>query len=328
MTNPFIERTRITRPEHFAGRWAELSLIFERLEHQRPVLLFGGPGIGKSSILTHLMQSAAATLEEPALRAYYLDLAVLADAADVYQLVTQALGERGDTSAALEVALTVANIPLLLCLDNAQHAIAAGWGEPLLDTLARMVRGHDLLLVAALEGPPPTLSERFAMVTIGAFATVEVGLLADAYLDGTGVSFAPAELRDLTVLSAAHPAYLQRAAYHLFESKRQPGYDWRAAYLQEAREQPVPGAPLPPQVFEGAAAGRFAESAYSDSDGALQHAPPTLPIPAIEPGLLLVAPLLLGLLCYLLTRNAALALLIAAASCGALLFLRSNWRKQ
>ena len=49
--NPFIERGRITDPGRFAGRWSELSLIFERLEASRPVLISGPPGIGKSSLL-------------------------------------------------------------------------------------------------------------------------------------------------------------------------------------------------------------------------------------------------------------------------------------
>ena len=74
LTNPFTERGRITHPERFAGRWAELSLIFERLEAARPVLLAGPPGIGKSSLLTHISQSASVNLELPELRSYYLDL--------------------------------------------------------------------------------------------------------------------------------------------------------------------------------------------------------------------------------------------------------------
>jgi hypothetical protein len=44
---------------------------------------------------------------------------------------------------------------------------------------------------------------------------------------------------------------LQRAAFHLFISHTQPGYDWRSAYQEEVQDRPVPGAPLPPGVFEG-----------------------------------------------------------------------------
>ena len=35
--NPFTERGRITDPSRFAGRWSELSLLFERLESSRPL---------------------------------------------------------------------------------------------------------------------------------------------------------------------------------------------------------------------------------------------------------------------------------------------------
>ncbi|HEX5688747.1 MAG TPA: ATP-binding protein, partial [Roseiflexaceae bacterium] len=239
--NPFTERGRITDPERFAGRWAELSLIFERLEAGRPVLVAGSPGIGKSSLLTHITQSAAVNLELPELRAYYLNVSGATEAADVYRTVIEALGERGDTPAALEVALVSAGDPLLLCLDNAQVAIAAGWGAALLESLARAVRGGALALVVAVEGSAPTLSERFATVSLGALAGTEVRLLIEAYLDETDVSFSPAELREIADLSAGHPAYVQRAAFHLFQSKIDPGIDWRAAYLAEARSRPIPG---------------------------------------------------------------------------------------
>src|SRR5215471_14899870 len=101
--NPFTQRGRITDPERFAGRWAELSLIFERLEAGRPVLIAGPPGIGKSSLLSHITQSAAVNLELTELRAFYLDLASAEGADQVYRTVVEALGEGGDTSAALEV---------------------------------------------------------------------------------------------------------------------------------------------------------------------------------------------------------------------------------
>jgi hypothetical protein len=140
--------------------------------------------------------------------------------------------------------------PVLLCLDDAHRALDAGWGDTLLNTLARIARGGRLILVVALAGEAPLLSERFAGVRLGAFAPAEVRLFAETYLEGTGISFTPAELRLLSNLSAGHPAYLQRAAYHLFESRRD-GRDWRAHFLVEARERPIPGAPLPPEAFEG-----------------------------------------------------------------------------
>src|SRR5437868_1188919 len=165
LTSPFTERGRITDAAHFAGRWSELSLIFERLEAGRPVLLAGPPGVGKSSLLTHIVQSAAVNLELPELRAYYLSLIGATGAADVYRVVVAALRGRGDTLAALEVALVAADGPVLLCLDDAQTAIAAGWGEGLLEALARVVRGGHLLLVAAMAGAPPLFSEPFATIS-------------------------------------------------------------------------------------------------------------------------------------------------------------------
>ena len=280
--NPFIERDRITNPQRFAGRWRELSIIFDRLETHRPVLITGSPAIGKSSLLTHIVQSAAIAMEQLDLRAYYVDLAVLTSEVDFYELVVKALQNRGNTAAALEVALLTVDGPVLLCLDNADAAITAGWGELLLERLVRMVRsrrarrvgdaaqqgndGVSLMLVAAVTGPAPQLSEPFAALNLGAFAPAEVRLVAEAYLDSADVAFSPEDLHNLADLSARHPAYLQRAAFHLFQAKIQPGYDWRAAYRQEVRERPIPGAALPPSMFESERGA--SESILADDDQA------------------------------------------------------------
>jgi hypothetical protein len=326
-TNPFTQRGRITDVRRFAGRWAELSLIFERLEAGRPVLIAGPPGIGKSSLLTHIVQSAAVNLELPELRAYYLDLAGAESAAQVYRTIAEALGERGDTQAALEVALVASGDPVLLCLDNAQAPIAADWGQGLLEALARVMRGGGLSLVVAVEGSAPQLSERFATISLGALAQTEVRLLMEAYLDDQGISFTPAELRAVADLSAGYPAYVQRAAYHLFQSKIDPSVDWRVAYLVEARDRPVPGAPLPPAVFEGQSQGRVAQSGYSGEQYAgAGQAPRQLPlpeIPAVFPFLilLLVALVALGLGCGL-----PLALLVGAVAAAGVVLWQRRWR--
>ncbi len=323
LTNPFTERGRITNPQRFAGRWAELSLIFERLEAGRPVLVAGPPGIGKSSLLTHIVQSAAVNLEQPELRAYYLDLANAAGAGQVYGTIAAALGERGDTPAALEVALLAAGDPALLCLDNAQKPIAAGWGEGLLEALARIARGGGLLLVVAVAGPVPQLSERIAAISLGALAPTEVRLLVEAYLDDSGVSFTPAELRAIADLSAGHPTYVQRAAYHLFQSKIDPSVDWRTAYLVEARERPVPGAPLPPAVFEGQGQGRVAQSSYGGEQYAgAGQVPQQLPLPETPAVLPFVLPLLVALLALALGASLPLVLLAGVVAAVAIILWR------
>jgi hypothetical protein len=315
--NPFTERGRITDPSRFAGRWSELSLLFERMEAGRPVLVVGSPGIGKSSLLTHVTQAAAVNLEMPDLRAYYLDLRRAEGADEIYRTVVTALGQSGDTLAVLELALLEARTPVLLCLDNAQGPLAAGWGVALLEALARVGRGVALFLVVATEGTPPLLSEPFAIIRLGALAQTEVRLLVEAYLDDDQIAFTPSELRQLIELSAAHPAYVQRAAYHLYQSKLDPSIDWRAAYLLEARERPVPGAPLPPAIFEGRRQDSVGQSAYGEVAGEqTPTGPGQLPIPDAAPILILLAALIPALLAYLLSGRILLAL--AAAIVGAL----------
>jgi hypothetical protein len=336
--NPFTERTRITDPNRFTGRWRELGMVFERLENRRPVLITGAPGVGKSSLLTHVHQSAAAVLELPDLASFFLDLAVLPDAAAVYGLLTRAMGFRGDTLADLENALARLRRTVVVCLDNADGAIAAGWGEDLLERLARLARRSvpldpdgiappgaglfDLGLIAAAGAEAPPLSEPFAQVRLGAIAASEVRLLTEAYLDETGVEFTARELRELAELSAGHPAYLQRAAFHLFEARQNPGYRWRAAYLAEARERPVPGAPLPPEVFRGEGDSARDEGAAVSLEEGEERTPPEQ-MALGRPGDLLaaVAPLVVALLVLQLGGGwaVALAVLVAGYAVGWLL---------
>lgn len=272
--NPFTERGRIVDPARFTGRWREVGMVFDGLERRRPVLLSGAPGAGKSSLLTHVAQSAGAVLELPDLDAMFLDLAVLPDAETAYGLVGRELRGRTTTSLELEELLVRFGHPVLICLDGADAALAAGWGEGLLERLARIARRstpaleegerllpgtHDLMLVTAAGGAPPALGEPFVGVRLGALPPTEVRLLAEAYLDEGEVAFSGDELRALGELSAGHPAYLQRAAFHLYEAHTRPGYNWRSAYLAEARERPIIGAPLPAEVFRREEGGEESE---------------------------------------------------------------------
>lgn len=341
--NPFTQRARITDPAYFTGRWREVSQVFERIERRRPAMVCGPPGIGKSSLITHIAQSAGAVLEIPDLLAWYLDLALLPDATTVYRLLIRELGAAGSNEADLEAALGRARRTVLVCLDGAEAAVAAGWGADLLERLARIARrsvptypgglaspgegSHDLLLVAAAGGAAPGLSEPFGTIGLGAVSPAEVRLFTEAYLDETGVSFSPSELRELAALSNGHPAYLQRAAFHLFEAHTRPGYGWRAAYLREAQERPVPGAPLPPAIFAGEEAdpedSSFGELAEGEAPRPRRQA-----MEIAEPGSLIAAGLPLVLALFVLALGAgwpiALAVLIGGYGVVALVVRRQG----
>jgi hypothetical protein len=341
--NPFTQRERITDPERFAGRWREVGMVFERIEARRPVLLTGARGTGKSSLLTHVGQSAGAVLEDPTLEALYLDVALLPDAATVYRLIASALGGRGDSLEAVEAALSRVGRTVLVCLDHTEAAVAAGWGAELLERMARLARRSipgeagglaprgegvfDLLLVAAGGATAPELSEPFAQVRLGAFAPAEVRLFAEAYLDATGVAFTAAELREAAAISAGHPAYLQRAMFHLFEARGRPDYDWRAAYLAEAREQPVPGAPLPPEAFVGQG-----DAVRDEGRGGDLTTRPAPALPAAPPGgdlgglLNAALPLVLALIALQILGNWFVALVVLVAGYGVVAALARRGR--
>jgi hypothetical protein len=335
--NPFTERSRIKDPARFTGRWREVGMTFEGLERRRPVLIVGSPGTGKSSLLTHVAQSAGAVLELPDLDALYLDLAVLPDAAAVYRLAARALQGRAETAYELEEALVGFGHPVLLCLDGADAAVAAGWGEDLLERLARIARrsipalddepmlagSHDLMLVATAGATAPVLGEPFREVRLGALPAAEVRLLTDAYLGEDEASFTQQELRALGVLSAGHPAYLQRAAYHLYEARLQPDYDWRAAYLAEANEQPIAGAPLPPEVFQGEEALQREESRLGeDADEPTRRSVERSPGFEIRAFLEVLLPLVAGLLTFQFSGNWVAALAVLGVGYGVVVVVR------
>ncbi len=337
--NPFTPRGRIVDPTNFIGRWGELSVIFDQLAAGQPVIVSGMPAVGKSSLLTHIAQSAAINLERPDLRGYYLDMAVLPNAATCYKLMTRALGGSGDSPAALEVALLATSDPAVFCFDNAGAAIEAGWGGDLLERVGAMARtslqpraatplpieyrpadanrlaGYEfrMYVVAAMVGTPPPLGARFRGVGLGAMTMSEVRLLTEAYLDDTGVRFSAHDVRDLADVSLGHPAYLQRAAYHMYIGYTQPGYDWRAAYLAEARETPIVGAPLPPPVFDGERVS-WAQSAYGFEAHAAYFVPRKLELGDSNEPLRVFAPPLVALATYVVSNNVwlALAALLAA----------------
>jgi len=156
----------------------------------------------------------------------------------------------------------------------------------------------------------------------------EVRLLVDTYLDSGEITFTPAEVRQLIELSAAHPAYVQRAAFHLFQSKLDPSVDWRTAYLVEARSRPIPGAPLPPAIFEGQPRDLAEQSSYGEvADARAATGPQQLALPEARPVLALIVPLLIVTLLFLLTGNWTIALVAAVAGLvAAALWLRPRAR--
>jgi hypothetical protein len=325
VANPFTEHGRITNPERFVGRWRELSLIFDQIDARKPVMVAGVGGIGRSSLLTHIVQSASTVLEQPTLEAIYVDMAVLPNSEAFFSMLTEALGNSGAQASAFEFALLEQGVPVLLALDNAQHAIEAGWGDYALESLARIERRStptpsyaietrtgaiDLIVVVAVRGSAIPLSEPFVQLTLGAFASSEVRLLAEAYLFETGVSFEPRELNELWEMSKGHPAYLQRAAFHLYRAKTEAGYDWRAAYRAELRENPLPDAPLPPGVFEGGNHSSY-EGVYEDE--VLGKEGPKLDmrsVSGVDTILGLGLSIAAGLLAWQLSTNLALGALV------------------
>ncbi len=315
--NPFTPRDRITDPQQFIGRWVELSQVFDALDARRPALLYGGARIGRSSLLSHLVAAAPANLDDPTMRAYYLDVARADSASHVYTTLTRALRSSGDTTAALDVAVIEAGARVLIALDNLDAALAAGWGSDMLEALARIARSGTLLVTGACRTVPPPLSEPVMPIRIGAFSKADLALLTDAYLGEGPIRFTPEDRRAVAQLTALHPAAVQIASFHLFRTKTEPEYDWRAAARAEASNLGVPTQAADAPAFLGERGVGHPLDGTAGTRGGPQTSPQTIVISAVMPLLLLCAVIALVLL--LLSNNLLLALLVGGG--GALLVL-------
>ncbi|NJN18151.1 MAG: hypothetical protein HC822_18740 [Oscillochloris sp.] len=134
---------------------------------------------------------------------------------------------------------------------------------------------YDLMLVAAAGREAPAVGEPLAPVTVGAVSASEVRLFAEAYLESGEVQFSSEEIRQLHRLSGGHAGYLQRAAFHLYRAHQEPGYNWRAAFAREARDQPIIGAALPPEAFQGEP-GEGSEHIIAEASHDTHNLPPLL----------------------------------------------------
>ena len=168
----------------FVGREQETEACLALLRESRILTLTGAGGCGKTRLALHVAESF---LEGSAQPAWFADLAPLHDGARVLQTVSDSVGAKGDSEAALAAALSaaLAGGAGLLILDNCEHVLQAcvDLAGPLLSECPGLRLVATSREALALHGEqtypvaPLGLPDRRARVTARSVSTCESGRL-------------------------------------------------------------------------------------------------------------------------------------------------------
>jgi hypothetical protein len=224
--NPFGITGRITKAADFFDREELLRLVFEELTKGCNLSLVGEPQIGKSSILWMVYQWGAERLKPPPDGIIYLDLQTIHDENAFFEELCYETGVPTERKNSL--ARELRGRRYILCLDEMEvltdeecfpprvrsklRGLSDGADAPFkLVTASRSSLAQLFPDSPKMRSPldiPPTNVLPFSR-------EVAENFLKDR-LNGTGITFTPAEIDDLLEQSGCYPAKLQRAAADLF----------------------------------------------------------------------------------------------------------------
>lgn len=254
--SPFFNRHRITDPTYFFGRQRELERLYSAIATHQCVSVVGERKLGKSSLLTHLMDPAALRAFEfdPAQFLFiYFDLESLASArrddfwaelldpiatrlpnADLAQLVRRQL-DVGDlrflTARRLLRRIADSGLQLVLMLDEFESLARNAQFEPDFYGELRSLAGElGIVILTASKRSlydltyehASTLSSPFFNI----FSELPIGLMTDADARSillnlsakAGAPFCADEARFAIDLAGPHPFFVQVAGQHLFDT--------------------------------------------------------------------------------------------------------------
>ncbi len=180
--NLFYVSGRITDPAHFSGREREIRKIRTELRKWNSVSIVGPSGIGKSSLLYYLYQTAPDWF--PNTRTVFLDLQSVLDEADFCAEILRALGKEGHTLRQLKRALQVGN--LLLLLDEIEKLTDSNFSTRLHDLLRSLAQEPHVAICVTSQRPlaevfpnraVSSLHNVFVEVTLEPFGNAEAQTL-------------------------------------------------------------------------------------------------------------------------------------------------------
>ncbi|GIV96679.1 MAG: hypothetical protein KatS3mg057_1336 [Herpetosiphonaceae bacterium] len=223
----------MTDPAGFIGREREVVDLVAMLNDNRSLALVGPSGIGKSSLLIHLLHVGPVLLNRPS-ESVLLDLASVKTPADLYRPMLQALGLEGDDE--LSIATGLQDRHLLVGLDNLERA-GPGLNRVVRSALRAHVQSGQLQIIIASDVPladtAPDLSADLVEVRVGPMPEREARALAEEMLARADEEASAAEIGLLVAVAGGHPARLRRAVELWLRSERGASFDWQRTFREE-----------------------------------------------------------------------------------------------
>lgn len=231
--NPFGAKGRITNPDDFFDREELLRQIFEELNKGVNISLVGDSAVGKSSLLWKICQQGTASKiphsVENLVRAdfLYFNVEIVDNEDEFYDALCDKLGLASCRGYTLTRALQGKRY--VLCIDEVEKMAWEGFTIKVRSHLRGLADGPEapLKLVIASRSPlarlfpdSPELDSPLAgichQLDVTPFAPDVARTFLTERLQGTGITFTPAQMDTLIHETSGHPARLQEAAARLY----------------------------------------------------------------------------------------------------------------
>lgn len=227
--NPFLQRGVLDKLEEIYGRDRELRQVFEFLNSGTSVALVGCGGMGTSSLLRAIEQTALKEL--PHRKPVYLNMREILNLEDYYQTLAAEIGIAAETKFQFQRELKQQRV--LLLLDEVEQLRENWFDDGVRNQLRAWANAGErspLRLVVAAHRPLTELFEDSGMDSPFAnichelplqpwdAATVQ-GFIEDR-LAGTGVQFTEEETEEIIAKSGGIPSQVMRLCYECYEDYR------------------------------------------------------------------------------------------------------------
>jgi hypothetical protein len=230
VTNPFQVGGMIHDEGKFFGRKREIREILSRVATMQSVSLVGERRIGKSSLLHHLTQHGSEFLEDKTIRFHRLDLQPLTSPEEFYENACKLISGQPGKTTHEDLEEAIRNQKIVLCLDEFEQAIEAGFGEDFFNSLRSLAQNGHLALIVSTKRPLSEIYRHQSNLTSSfdnIFTTLRLGEFTDEEVEGflrlqrERKIFDTQECDLIRRLAGNHPRALNLACSIAFELKQE-----------------------------------------------------------------------------------------------------------
>lgn len=250
MSNPFFNRDRIRDPHYFVGRNSELRKIARAIQTSQALSIVGPRRIGKSSLLTHIIQRDVRKEYDidSRYRLVYIDCQAWEKEAPVgliYQMLIESILEEDEPQSLAQVVnfsefrrvvnrITQQQGNLVFLLDEFEAlASIPALKESFFSQLRSLSQTHNVTYITASHRPLHELaySDEFVLSSpfFNIFSSLHLGLMSDEEAkrlvdtlliqSSSGMVFNETDFQWVHRCAGTHPLFIQIASDLLFEAK-------------------------------------------------------------------------------------------------------------